>query len=84
MQTNLRIIYQLNLDYLTCYQKIFRKEKEIVTFDPFKDVKGHFEKKEIKEKQYIYVNSDEPSNIPNSFVISSFEATNNDIKDDFD
>ena len=43
MPVNLRVIKELNLDNLNCYQKIFRKEKE-QDKNPLKDVKGHYEK----------------------------------------
>jgi carbonic anhydrase len=62
---NGRIVYIFDHIKFNCPE--FKKARPI-------QPKGHYEKRQIDVTQYIYVNGEQPSGIPNSFVVPENEA----------
>ena len=60
---NGRQVEYFDLDKSDCYPKPEKKE-----------ARGHYEKIDVKATKYIYVPSEEPSGIENSFIVNEDEA----------
>jgi carbonic anhydrase len=63
---NGRTVFVYDHNHFNCPE--FKKKKRSILHQ------GHYEKRDVKNTQYIFVNGDSPSNIPNSFVVSEAEA----------
>lgn len=63
---NGRAVFIYDHNHFNC-PEFKKKKRDIIR-------QGHYEKRDIKSTQYIFVNGDSPSNIPNSFVVSEAEA----------
>ena len=71
---NNRKVQPLNGRKVFFYDHVKYCGADPVKVKPIEKASGHYEKVKSKVTQYLYVNSDTPSSLPHSFVVSEAEA----------